>query len=238
MRTFFSTACLSLAVLMGGVIGAGLAAPAIAQESIPRVLTVTGTGDESVETTLAQVSLGVEVEAATAEAAQQEAANRSTAVIELLRDRAVDQLQTTGIRLDPQYSYEGQRTLTGYIATNTVSFEVPIESVGTLLDDAVAAGATRIQGVSFRASDEAIAAARDVALRQAVADAQRQAQTVLGTLNLMSQEIVGIQINGAVPPIPMPQPRLAQLAEAAPASTPVVGGEQTVTARVTLQIRY
>ena len=213
--------------------------PAIAQETTMRVLTVTGQGQEQVQTTIAQVNLGVEVEAATAEAAQAEAARRSTAVVELLRDRTVDQLQTTGIRLNPQYrNFDNQRTLTGYIATNTVSFEVPIDTVGALLDAAVTAGATRIQGVSFRASDTAIADARDVALRNAVADAQRQAQTVLGTLNFQSEEVVGIQINGAVPPIPLPEARLAQLADAAPISTPVIGGEQTVNATVTLQIRY
>ncbi|MGD1858517.1 MAG: SIMPL domain-containing protein [Leptolyngbyaceae cyanobacterium] len=225
-------------MLTGSVIGSGTMPPAIAQESA-RVLTVTGTGQESVETTLAQVSLGVEVEAETAEAAQQAAARRSTAVVELLRDRAVDRLQTTGIRLNPQYrSFNDQRTLTGYVATNTVSFEVPIETTGALLDDVVAAGATRIQGVSFRASDAAIAAARDVALSNAVSDAQRQAQAVLGALNFTSQEIVGIQVNGAVPPIPLPESRVAQLAAAEAISTPVVGGEQTVMANVTLQIRY
>jgi uncharacterized protein YggE len=70
--------------------------PAIAQEAAMRVLTVTGQGEEKIETAIAQVNLGVEVEAATAEAAQADAAQRSTAVVALLRDRNVEQLQTTG----------------------------------------------------------------------------------------------------------------------------------------------
>jgi uncharacterized protein YggE len=212
--------------------------PAIAQEAAMRVLTVTGQGEEKIETAIAQVNLGVEVEAATAEAAQADAAQRSTAVVALLRDRNVEQLQTTGIRLNPQYrNIDNQRALTGYIATNTVSFELPIDTVGALLDEAVAAGATRIEGVSFRASDAAIAAARNVALQRAVADAQTQAQVVLGTLAFNAEEIVSIQINGAAPPMPIPQPRLAA-ADSLAASTPVIGGEQTVNATVTLQIRY
>ncbi|MEM9120990.1 MAG: SIMPL domain-containing protein [Cyanobacteria bacterium P01_F01_bin.56] len=240
MRKVFSTACLSWALFTGmGAMGPLMISPAIAQEPSQRVLTVTGQGQESVQTTIAQVNLGVEVEAETAAAAQTAAAQRSTAVVELLSDRDVDQLQTTGIRLNPQYrTLNNQRTLTGYIATNTVSFEVPIDQVGALLDDAVAVGATRIQGVSFRAGDAAIAAARDDALRNAVTDAQRQAQTVLGALNFQSEEIIGIQINGAVPPMPLPEARLVQFADAAPISTPVMGGEQTVNATVTLQIRY
>lgn len=213
--------------------------PAIAQEMPLRVLTVTGQGEEQIATTLAQVNLGVEIEAETAEAAQQEAAQRSSAVVELLRDRNVEQLQTTGIRLNPQYrSVDDTRAITSYVATNTVSFEVPIDAVGSLLDDAVTAGATRIQDVSFRASDAAVVAARDTALRNAVEDAQAQAQSVLSALNFTADEIVSIQINGAVPPTPIPQPRQAQFADAVAASTPVVGGEQTVTATVTLQIRY
>ncbi len=204
-----------------------------------RVLTVTGRGETAIETTLAQVNLGVEVEGETAEAAQQEAARRSAAVVELLRDREVDQLQTTGIRLNPQYRHlDNQRTLTGYVATNTVSFEVPIELAGPLLDDAVGAGATRIQGISFRANDEAVTAARDVALQRAVADAQAQAQAVLGALDFVAEEIVSIQINGAAPPMPVPQSRQVQFADAELGATPVVGGEQTVMATVTLQIRY
>jgi hypothetical protein len=159
--------------------------------------------------------------------------------VNLLRDRGVDQLQTTGIRLDPQYRYDdGQSQLVGYIATNTVSFEVPNEAVGTLLDDAVNAGATRIQGISFSATDEAIAVAREVALRQAVANAQAQADAVLGALNLSTQAIVGIQIDGANRPMPRPVARQASLAAESDAVTPVVGGEQTVNASVTLQIRY
>ncbi|NER80401.1 MAG: SIMPL domain-containing protein [Leptolyngbya sp. SIO1D8] len=223
-----------------GVIGLNSCAPAVAQEAVMRTLTVTGQGREQIQTTLAQVELGVEVQGRTAEAVQQDVAQRSSAVVELLRDRNVDKLQTTGIRLNPQYNYDsGQGRLVGYIGVNTVSFEVPTEQVGTLLDDAVGAGATQIQGVNFRASEDALAEARQVALQQATAEAQAQANTVLSALNLGAQEIIGIQINGATGPIPFPLPQQARLDVAsAEYSTPVVGGEQTVEATVTLQIRY
>jgi hypothetical protein len=189
---------------------------------------------------LAQVELGVEVQGSTAEAAQREAAQRSTAVVELLRSRQVGNLQTTGIRLSPQYDYQdGRAELVGYVATNTVSFRVKPDDVGPLLDDSVAAGATQINGIQFIAEDEAIADALQVALEEATADAQRQANTVLSTLNLGPQEIVNIQINGAQTPMPFPLPVQARVASAeADFSTPVIGGEQTVEASVTLQIRY
>ncbi|MGD1941615.1 MAG: SIMPL domain-containing protein [Leptolyngbyaceae cyanobacterium] len=206
-----------------------------------RVLTVTGQGREQIPTSLATVKLGVEVSGDTAEAAQQAAAEQSSAVVELLRDRQVSQLETTGIRLNPQYrQVNEQNQVVAYLATNTVSFEVPSDAVGPLLDAAVAAGATRIQTVTFKASDEAVTAARDVALQQAVADAQAQADAVLSVLNFTAEEIISIQIGGAQRPTPIPAPRQAQPAKkaAVAASTPVVAGEQTIRATVTLQIRY
>ncbi|MBD2234308.1 SIMPL domain-containing protein [Phormidium tenue FACHB-1052] len=213
---------------------------AIAQEAAMRTLTVTGQGEESVPTTKTQVDLGVDVQGTDAEAVQREVAQRTAAVVELLRSRGVEKLETTGIQLSPRYNYEDGRTdVIGYSGSNTVSFRVPTESAGSLLDDAVNAGANQIRSVSFVAEDAALEAARQQALREAVEDAQSQAGVVLGSLNLRSQEIVSIQINGAAPPMPVPMLRRAEYGGMqADASTPVVGGDQTVQAQVTLQIRY
>jgi uncharacterized protein YggE len=234
------------AVLASALLTSGLAfsshstPPAIAQEAAMRTLTVTGQGDASVQTTRAQVVLGVEVQGKDAETVQQQVAQRSSTVVELLRSRNVEKLETTGVRLNPRYNYDnGRSEIVGFVGSNTVSFEMPIENVGTLLDDAVDAGANQIQNVSFMAEDDVLEAARQEALREATADARSQANTVLSALSLSAQEIVSIQINNAAPPMPIP---FAQRAEAASlqndASTPVIGGEQTVDARVTLQIRY
>jgi len=166
-------------------------------------------------------------------------ARQSAAVVELLRSRNVQQLQTTSIQLNPVYSYEdNQRRLIGYSASNTVSFRLPTEQAGRLLDDAVAAGATRINSISFTAPESAIATAQKQALREATQDAQQQADAVLNALNLTRQDIVTIQINGATPPSP-PMPLMSRAESFAPnAPTPVIGGEQEVQASVTLQISY
>ena len=223
-----------------GVVSLNTTMPATAQELDMKVLTVTGWGQEFVQTTKTHVNLGVEVRGKTANEVQQDMAQRSTAVVDLLRDRKVEKLQTTSIRLNPQYNNDrDEARITGYVGSNTVGFDISNEKVGTLLDDAIEAGATQIQGISFIASDENMAAARKIALQTATAEAQSQAEAVLGGLNMKVEEIIGIQINGASGPIEIPVPQQPRLAESSVSyETLVIGGEQAVTATVTLQIRY
>ncbi|MEA5565085.1 SIMPL domain-containing protein [Anabaena sp. UHCC 0399] len=216
--------------------------PGMAQEKerLLRTLTVTGRGEESIPTTISEVSLGVEIQGKTAQEVQQEAARRSSAVVAFLKGRNVDKLQTTGIRLNPVYSYTNNvQRITGYAANNTVSFRIATEKAGTLLDEAVKAGATQINSIRFVATDEAIASARQQALKEATQEAQKQAEAVFNALGLQSKEVVSIQINGAsAPPPPMLYRAEAAKLASDDASTPVIGGEQQVDASVTLQISY
>lgn len=215
--------------------------PVIAQEPRNKIVTVSGRGVVSIPTTQTLVRLGVEVQGKNAQEVQQEVAARSEVVMNLLKSRKVEKLQTTGISLNPTYSYQNNvQTLTGYIGNNSVSFRLKTQEAGSLLDDAVKAGATRIEGVSFVASDEDIAKAQQQALINATKEAQKQADTVLNSLNLKSKEVVNISINSMNTPVPQPLLfRSGNIAEAkAPSVTPVVGGEQEVEASVTLQISY
>lgn len=210
------------------------------KEKLWHTLTVSGRGTESIPTTLSEVNLGVEIQGKTAQEVQQEAARRSSAVVALLKSRNVEKLQTTGIRLNPVYSYTNNvQRITGYAASNTVSFRIATEKAGTLLDEAVKAGATQINGISFIASDEAIAAARQQALKEATQDARQQANAVFSALGFQPKEVVSIKVDNASAP-PPPVLYRAEAAKVADqvASTPVVGGEQQVEASVTLQISY
>jgi uncharacterized protein len=214
--------------------------PALAQEKdkLWRTLTVSGRGVETIPTTLAQVSLGVEIQGKTAQEVQQEAAQRSSAVVAFLKSKNVEKLQTTGIRLNPVYSYTNNvQRITGYAANNTVSFSIPTAQAGILLDDVVKAGATQINGISFVANDEAIALAQKQALKEATQDAQQQADAVFSALGFKSKEVVSIQVNNASAP-PPPMFLRAEASKLADSSTPVIGGEQQVEASVTLQISY
>ncbi len=237
----FATAKLGLARLLtiGSFLSLTLINPAIAEEKLLPTLTVTGNGVERIATTLTEVRLGIEIQGTTAGEVQQQVARRTSAVVDLLRSQDVSRLQTTGIRLNPNYDYSNnRRNLVGYIGTNTISFRLPTEQVGTLLDETVKAGANRIDGVSFTATTEAIAEARKEALRKATIEAQAMADVVLESLNLTSAEIVKIRVDRAS--VPPPQPVRAEQLSAADArvNTPVIGGEQTVRASVTLEISF
>jgi hypothetical protein len=89
--------------------------------------------------------------------------------------------------------------------------------------------------VQFTIDDVTNNAARNRALAAATRDAQAQADAVLATLGLTRQEVMGIQVEGAM--MSIPSPMLRGVADSA-ASTPVVAGEQTIQATVTLHIRY
>lgn len=212
--------------------------PVMAQEQRLRTLTVSGQGVINVPTTMTVVRLGVEAQGKTAVEVQQEVARRSAAVVELLRSRNVEKLETTGVALSPMYNYQNNRQiLQGYTATNTVGFRLNTTDAGKLLDDAVSAGASRIDGISFIATDEAIARAQQQSLEMATKEAQGQADAVLKALNLTRRDIVSISINSAYAPPPQPLMRRAAAMEA-DTVTPVIGGEQQVRGSVTLEISY
>lgn len=204
----------------------------------PTILEVTGQGEVSVPTTLTQVQLGVQVQGETATEVQEELAQSSTAVVDVLQELGAQELQTTSIQLSPVYSFANDtQTLTGFQGSNILQFELPTEQAGAAIDAAIQAGANTVQSINFTASDEALEQARLDALTEAVQNAQTQAGAVLDSLNLVAGDIIDIDINSA--DNISPSPVLFDLqAEAFAASTPIIGGPQTVTASVSLDILY
>jgi uncharacterized protein len=208
-----------------------------------QTLVVSGRGMVDIPKTNARVSLGVQVQGETSGLVQEELVKRSQAVVNLLKARQdVTKLETTSITLNPRYNPKDGNQIIGYSANNLVRFQISPEKIGRLLDEAIKTGATRIDGVTLVASDEAIAVAQKQAIDAASKDARSQADAALGALQLKQQEIVSIQINGARPPMPvaMQMTDLMQRTTASMnlASTPVVAGEQRIETFVTLQVRY
>jgi len=227
--------------ILGNLLSAIAISPALAETELLKTLIVTGKGVENIATTIAEVELGVEIAGKTVEEVQQKIAKQSSEIVELLRSQEVQKLRTTGVRLNPNYNRDSngnRQDIVGYTGTNIVSFQVDRDAVGSLLDEAVAAGASRVDGISFTATDEAQAAAKEEALRKASVNAQNKAEVVLETLDLTASEIVNIKIDRANIESPQPIFREQGIASMASDSTVIIGGEQTVEANVTLQISY
>src|SRR5207245_1162298 len=92
-------------------------------------------------------------------------------------------IQTSALSLQPIYDYSnnGQGKLTGFQVLNIVAITArDIGRVGELLDAAVTAGATSVDGVSFRVNDET--GAEGQARTAAVADARAKEAAVRGGL--------------------------------------------------------
>ena len=244
MSSIHSFACIpTLSLLLFGLGGSPVLAEGhspLVTERIQRILTVKGQGEEKIEATEAKINLSVEAQGKTADEVQGQVARRSDAVVKFLRSKNVRDLKTTSINLNPNYSYSnGKQRIIGYRASNSVQFSIAADQSGPIIDQAVLSGATRIGGISFKASDTAIEQAREAALVDATQNARSKAKVVLSELGFSEQEIVGIQLDDAISR-PVPTARQFEVDAAAPisSSSPVIAGDQTIRASVTLQIKY
>ena len=209
-----------------------------------RILAVSGSGKEKIAATLANANLSVVTQGETATEVQQQAAIASSAVVEMLRANSVEKLKTAGLQLNRYERSNGK--ITKYSCSNTITFQVPIDSVGSLLDEAVRVGASRVNGVSFIAKETAIAQAKAEALKAATNDAKAKAEAVLDSLGFAIEEITRIEIDNARVDNTLHQSgsHRYETAESyrepvkGDAQTPVVDGELTVSASVALQISY
>ncbi len=201
-----------------------------------RTIVVPGNGRVAVEPDIATLRLGVLLVRQTAGAARESAAVTMTAVLEALAAKGVAKrdLRTALLSLSPvtDYSSDTGPRVTGYQAANSVSVTVrDLALAGTLIDAALAAGATSLDGLDFRVADPS--AAEDEARRDAMADARRRAQTIAQAAGATLGAVVGVNEVGGGSPGPFPAPRmLAMKAEAA--DTPVEGGSQEVAVSVSV----
>jgi uncharacterized protein YggE len=136
-------------------------------------------------------------------------------------------LQTQQVSLSQRVSDDGQ-TVVGYNASSAVSATVAsIDKAGAIVDAAVAAGATSVEGPSLTLSNEQ--ALERKALTGAVEDAKARAQALADAAGLALGSIVAISEGGASQPVPY-----AAKAAADSGAVPIEPGTQTVTDSVTV----
>jgi uncharacterized protein len=204
-------------------------------------ITVPGHGLVVVAPDVATLRLGIVVVRPTAADARRTAASTMHDVIEALHVGGVDRrdLRTTMVGLDAVRDYSGEAgpKVTGYGLTNTVEVTIrALDAVGALIDAALRAGATSMDGLSFRLADPT--APLDEARRRAVEDARARATTLAAEAGVGLGRVLAIAEGEAYAPGP-PRP-LAELRMQAKADvgTPVEAGtnELEVHVKVTFAI--
>ena len=201
---------------------------------------VTGQAQISVPADQVRISFTVETEGASAGEATKENARKMEAVIAAVRGMGIPGLivETFGYNLRPEYEVSregtGTRTISGYRVQNNIRVTLPdVDATGGVLDRAVEAGANRVANLQFEASDTR--SARLEALREAVASAREQAQTIASAMGVRLG--IALEVQGRAS-APSPRaPAGIMLRSAAESSTPVEAGDHLVTATVTVKYR-
>jgi uncharacterized protein len=201
-------------------------------------ITVTGTGRVLIAPDVADLRVGVTVTRATVKEARATAADQMTRVIAALKKLGIAErdIQTSGLSLSPNYRYDnngGNPRITGYTLSNAVAITVrDLDKIGDAVDDALAAGATTLDSVSFRVDDPA--KAQDQARTQAMAQAKAKAQTLASGASVSITGVASISENTATPIPPVYFGAMASAA-ARDAATPVETGTNDIIVNVTVE---
>ena len=143
----------------------------------PRTITVNASGTAKAVPDKAEISFGVTTQAATAEEAQKENAEKIDQVIAHLKERGVEEtsIQTSSYNLYPEYDYNGKTPkITGYqVRTSLTVSDQEIEEAGDIVSECVSLGINDVDNFRFYASsyDEAY----EDALKSAVSAAEKKA---------------------------------------------------------------
>lgn len=203
-------------------------------------ISVSGTGRVSAAPDIATIRLGVRVEAATVDAAREQAAQLQTAIIDSVKGNGIEakDVQTANFNIQPVYSSDPSRTIRAYTVTNTLNITVKkLATISKVIDDATKAGSNSItvQGLSFGIDDpeELKAAARKLAIEQAkqrAEDTAKIAGVSVGKPISISEGYSGGSFDSAFPSAAAPR------TGAADTPTPIETGELDVV--ITVQIVY
>jgi len=201
-------------------------------------IVTTGTGRVAVEPDTAELRLGVAIGRPTVAEARAAAAEAMTAILGAVTGAGVERrdVRTTTLSVQPRFDYRDGKppTLTGYDLANLVGVTVrDLGRLGDVIDGALAAGATSLDGLTFRVEDPR--SAEREARTAAVAEARERADVLAAAADVTIAGVHDIVEAGAAPF--WPQPKLARAMLAVDAGTPVEGGATEIAVTVTVTLR-
>lgn len=202
-------------------------------------IVVMGTGTVSVVPDVAELRLGVAVARPTVEAARAAAATAMGSILAAVAAAGVAarDVRTTLLSVQPRYDYrDGQAPLlTGYELANTVDITIrDTAAVADVVDGTLRAGATSMDGLSFRVSDPA-PVEREARIR-AVAAARERADVLAEAAGLTIIGVTDIVEGSATGPLG-PRYKAERMLMAADVATPVEAGSSDIAVTVTVSYR-
>ncbi|MBT4907855.1 MAG: SIMPL domain-containing protein [Rhodospirillaceae bacterium] len=220
-------------VLVFSLVGAGVAL-ADDDSSVPRTLSVSGSGTVAATPDLVSITVGVTTTAPAAREALTANNVKTAGVFKFLRASGVGpgDMQSTNISVSPQFrprrgNEPVQPEIIGYTVRNNVHITVrDLAGFGVVLDGVVEAGANMVQGISFDVAERD--GLEKKAMANAVRDAVAKARNIADAARIELGPILTINAGGVGP-----APRQF-LARAEASSVPVAAGELTVRAQVSV----
>ena len=153
------------------------ALPALADDD-DRTITVSGSATVYMEADIATLILGVRIKNPNLSQAQSESANRIAAVTAVLQQAGIQQkdIATADYSIYNMTEYAGDGIERQYYQVNhTLNITVrDIGSIGSLIDQAVKAGANSVDSISF--SSQKLADGYEPAMKDALADGRSKAE--------------------------------------------------------------
>jgi uncharacterized protein YggE len=202
-------------------------------------IVVSGTGRVAVQPDVADLRLGVTVARPSVETARAEAGRTMDAILTAVQAAGVARrdVNTAMLSVQPRYDYrDGQAPqLTGYEIANIVEVTVrDLAQIGSVVDGALAAGATSMDGLAFRVSDPALPErqARISAMAEARARADVLAEAAGLSIEGVTDIVEGVPVR---PPFPLAKANRMMIAE--DVATPVEAGSQEIAVSVTVTYR-
>jgi uncharacterized protein len=198
-----------------------------------RTISVNGTGRVATAPDVADVRLGLSVSRSTVAEAREIAATIARRVLAAVTALGVDRIdvRTVSLVVQPEYDYAaGAQTLRGQSVSHQFLVTVrDLSRLGRIVDDGLAAGATTLDGVTFRTADPGAA---DAAARvEAFRDARARAATLAAEAGVELGPVLAITEAGSTEgPVPIFRGMLAMAEKSTP--TPIEAGEGEVVVSV------